>query len=355
MPRTEALAAKLILGDGTTYSGYSFGAPQGVDGEVVFNTGMVGYPEGLTDPSYRGQILVMTYPLVGNYGVPAIGFESKNIQIRGLVVQDYSYDYSHATAVKSLHAWLAQNNVPGIFGIDTRAVTKKLRSEGVMLGQITVDEEAPKNEIVDPNVSNLVAQVSCPKPEVLGNGRHKIIAVDCGMKENILRCFSYRNIQVKRVPWNYNYLSELKNEYDGLFISNGPGDPESVRETIDYLKEALKINKPIFGICLGFQLLALADGAKKYKLKFGHRSQNQPCAEEGTNHCYLTTQNHGYSIEEKTIPKSWRIWFRNANDQTVEGMRHKNKPYLAVQFHPEAYPGPTDTEFLFDEFIAQLK
>lgn len=350
----EIVPAKLKLADGTTYTGVAFGALTSVDGEVVFNTGMVGYPEAFTDPSYRGQILVMTYPLIGNYGVPASGFESARVQVQAVIVQDYSWEYAHVEAVKSLDEWLKEYNVPGIYGIDTRAVTKKLRSEGVMLGQIVAKDETPKNEIADPNLANLVAQVSCPKPEVLGNGRHKIIAVDCGMKENIIRSLLQRGVQIKRVPWDYNYLSELKNEYDGLFISNGPGDPESVRETIDYLKEALKINKPIFGICLGFQLLALADGAKKYKLKFGHRSQNQPCAEEGTNRCYLTTQNHGYSIEEKTIPKSWRIWFRNANDQTVEGMRHKNKPYFSVQFHPEACPGPTDTSWLFDKFVSLL-
>ncbi len=344
--------AKLILTDGTTFTGYSFGAPKSTDGEVVFATGMVGYPEAMTDPSFRGQILTMTYPLVGNYGVGAGPFESKRIQVQALIIQDYSHDYSHRTAKRSLHDWMKQEGIPGIYDIDTRAVTKKLREHGVMLGQIVIEGDRPKSAIEDPNLRNLVAEVSTKRLKTIApkNSRHKktIIAVDCGMKENIVRSLAARDVIVKRVPWDYDFM---KDEWDGLFISNGPGDPVLATATIKHLQEALQTKKPIFGICLGSQIMGLAAGAKTYKLKYGHRSQNQPCIDVTTGRCYLTTQNHGFAVRENTIPKGWKLWFQNANDGTVEGIKHAVKPHFSVQFHPEATPGPEDTAFLFDYFV----
>jgi len=344
--------AKIILSDGTVFTGFSFGAPHSTTGEVVFATGMVGYPEAFTDPSFRGQIVVLTYPLIGNYGVSNGPFESDRVHIQGLVVQEYSEEYSHHTATKSLEEWLIASNVPAITGVDTRALTKKLREHGVMLGQIVIGNEKPVKKIEDPNERNLVAEVSITEPQISGEGSKTIIAVDTGMKENILRCLVKRGVVVKRVPWNYNYLNE---DYDGVFLSNGPGDPVMAKETIQYLREALKKDKPVFGICLGSQLMALAAGAKTYKLAYGHRSQNQPCTQEGTERCYLTTQNHGFAVKADSLPKGWKVWFTNANDGTVEGIRHTSKPFFSVQFHPEATPGPEDTEWLFDQFIDEVK
>ncbi len=346
--------AALILTDGTTYHGYSFGAARSTTGEAVFATGMVGYPEAFTDPSFRGQILTMTYPLVGNYGVSKGPFESKEIQIKGLIVQDYSYDYSHASATRSLDEWLKEHDIPAITGIDTRAVTKRLRKHGVMLGQIVVgdDEPVPHVKIEDPNKRNLVAEVSISRPRVIGKGRKRVLVVDTGAKENIIRCLVNRGVQVKRVPWDYNYLDE---RWDGLFLTNGPGDPTMAKESVEYLRKALTQHKPIFGICLGTQIMGLAAGAKTYKMKYGHRAQNQPCIEVGTDRCYLTTQNHGYAVKEESIPREWKLWFKNANDNTVEGIRHRSKPFFSTQFHPEATPGPQDTEFLFDQFVDLVK
>jgi carbamoyl-phosphate synthase small subunit len=343
----KSVPAKLILADGTEFVGRSFGAPVSTSGEVVFNTSMVGYPEAFTDPSYHGQVLVMTYPIVGNYGVPAGPFESDGIKIEALIVQYYSEEYSHADATQSLGDWLTSEGIPAIAGIDTRAVTKKLREHGVMLGQIVVGNDAPQKTIADPNARNLVAEVSIAKPKVYGKGKKTVLAVDCGMKENILRNLVSRGLRVKRVPWDYDFTAE---DWDGLFISNGPGDPVMADATIRYTREALKLNKPIFGICLGSQILGLAAGAKTYKLKYGHRSQNQPCVDLESGRSYLTTQNHGFAVRETTLPKDWEVWFRNANDDSVEGIRHRTKPYISVQFHPEHHPGPQDCEYLFDLF-----
>lgn len=348
---------ELILEDKSIFSGYSFGYEKSVSGEVVFNTGMVGYPESLTDPSYKGQILVLTYPLIGNYGVPSNEkektilkyFESDKIQITALIVSDYSFEHSHWNAKRSLADWLKEHKVPGIYGIDTRALTKKLREKGTMLGKIIFEDEV---DFYDPNKENLVEQVSCRKKMIYGEGKYKIIVVDCGVKHNIVRCFLKRDVSVIRVPWNYDFIKE---EYDGLFISNGPGDPKMCKETITNIKKAMEYKKPIFGICLGNQLLALAAGADTYKLKYGHRSQNQPCVVVGTNKAYITSQNHGYAVDTKTLPKDWKPYFVNANDDTNEGIIHEIKPFRSVQFHPEAMPGPTDTEFLFDEFIELVK
>ena len=349
----------LELADGAVAHGVSFGAPTSVSGEIVFNTGMVGYPEALTDPSYRGQILVLTYPLIGNYGVPPPErergllkyFESERIQVAGLVVSEASGDYSHWNASKSLADWLIEHGVPAIQGIDTRALTKKIRHEGTMSARIVYDEETP---FEDPNARNLVAEVSAKEPVVYGEGRPTVLAVDCGMKNNIIRCFLARGVSVVRVPWDFDFNSG-EYEYDGLFLSNGPGDPKMCGATIAHLKEALARRRKTFGICLGNQLLALAAGADTYKLKFGHRSQNQPCTEAGTRRCHITSQNHGFAVDTNTLPEGWEPWFENANDGTNEGIRHARLPFMSVQFHPEASGGPTDTEYLFDAFVESLK
>lgn len=339
---------KLVLEDKSEFEGYSFGYGRSTNGEVVFNTGMVGYEESLTDPSYYGQILVLTYPLIGNYGV-SNNFESEGIKIKGLIVSSYIDEYSHSDAQKSLAQWLIQEKIPAIFGIDTRALTKKLRERGVMLGKIVFDNK--DLDFINYNQENLAAKVSIKKPKIHGQGKKKVILVDCGYKKSILNNFLKRKIEVKLVPWDYDYTQE---NYDGLFISNGPGDPAKCDKTINYLKKALNQNKPIFGICLGSQIMGLAAGAKTYKLKYGHRSQNQPCLMVGSKKCYLTSQNHGYAIKEGSLPKDWEIMFTNINDETIEGIRHRTKPFLSVQFHPEVHPGPDDTSFLFDEFIKLL-
>lgn len=348
--------ARLILEDGTVFNGFAFGSTKNIVGEVVFNTGMVGYPESLTDPSYHGQILTYTYPLIGNYGVPARKLESDQVQVSGVVCSELQDEYSHWEAKMSLENWLKQFNIPGITGIDTRALTKKLRSHGVMLGQIILDSRAalPRNKWQDPNSTNLVSQVSIAKPRWHGHGQKSVLLVDCGVKLSIIRDFISRGIKIKQVPWDYNFISELDN-FNGVFISNGPGDPKKCVQTIANVKAAFKSKKPQFGICLGSQIQGLAAGAKTYKLKYGHRGQNQPCVYENTARGVLTSQNHGYAVRESSIPKSWRVLFRNANDNSIEGIQHKTLPFFSVQFHPEAHPGPTDAHGLFDNFIKMLK
>lgn len=352
----------LELEDGSVFEGYSFGAPRSCAGEVVFNTGMVGYPESLTDPSYRGQILALTYPLVGNYGVPPMErenglpkyFESERAQVAGLVVSEHCERHSHWNAARGLGEWLAAEGVPAIQGIDTRALTKRLREHGTMLGRITYGEPVPFD---DPNARNLVAEVSVREPVVYGERRRgapTVLAVDCGMKSNIVRCFHRRGVTVVRVPWDYDFNAGA-HEFDGLFVSNGPGDPKRCGATIAHLREALERETRIFGICLGNQLLALAAGADTCKLPYGHRSQNQPCSEEGTRRCHITSQNHGFAVKTESLPAGWAPWFTNANDGTNEGIRHERLPFLSVQFHPEASCGPTDTEYLFDLFVESLK
>lgn len=353
----KKIKARLELEDGSVFQGYSFGAQQSVAGEVVFNTSMVGYPESLTDPSYYGQILVLTYPLIGNYGVPESKivdgldewFESSKVQIMGLIVSEYSFDYQHWNAGKSLSQWLIDHNVPGLYGIDTRMLTKRLREEGTMLGRILFFTDT--KSFYDPNKINLVEKVSPAEPRNHGNGEKTVILMDCGAKDNIVRSLVERDLTVRRVPWNYDFTDE---EFDGIMISNGPGDPKMCRETVDIVKKAMELNKPIFGICMGNQILALAAGADTYKLKFGHRSQNQPCVEVGTKRCYITSQNHGYAVDGRTLQEGWEPWFVNANDGTNEGIRHVNRPFRSVQFHPEAAPGPVDTGILFDDFKRML-
>lgn len=359
----KQLGATLRLENGMEFRGWSFGYDKACDGEVVFSTAMVGYPESLTDPSYSGQILCVTYPIIGNYGVPDEGvdengisknFESEKIWVRGLVISEYSFQYSHWDAVKSLDEWLKEQKIPGIWGIDTRALTQVLRENGSMLGVIVPDGEEKEFPVPDPNLDNQIAIVSCK--EVIrygadGTDKKKVVLVDCGVKHNILRCFVDRGIELIRVPWDYDF-NEL--EYDGLFISNGPGNPAFCTSTVAHIRKAMKGDKPIFGICMGNQLLARAAGANTYKLKYGHRSHNQPARMIGTNRCFITSQNHGFAVDDKTIGSDWEPWFVNMNDGTNEGIRHKSKPFCSVQFHPEASSGPTDTEFLFDEFISKL-
>lgn len=300
----------------------------------------------------------MTYPLIGNYGVPGNEtenglpkyFESDRLHISGLIVSDYSFEYSHWNAKMSLADWLRGQKIPGIFGIDTRALTKRLREKGTMLGKIIFDNE--NIDLYDPNKDNLVDKVSIRKKEVYGKGRYRILLLDCGVKYNIIRNLLKRDTTVIRVPWNYNIFEE---KYDGLFISNGPGDPKMCKDTIQNLNKAFNDDKPIMGICLGNQLMALASGADTYKLKYGHRSHNQPVLQVGTNKAYITSQNHGYAIDNNTLTKDWQPLFINLNDNTNEGMRHKSKPFFSSQFHPEAAGGPVDTEYLFDEFLEKVK
>jgi carbamoyl-phosphate synthase small subunit len=351
---------RLILEDGSIFSGYSFGSETPVAGEVVFNTGMVGYPESLTDPSYHGQILALTYPLIGNYGVPGYEkednifkyFESDRIQVQGLIITDYSNEYSHWNAKKSLSTWMQEFNIPGIFGVDTRELTKRLRESGTMLGKIVYDSEGNDIPFEDPNKRNLVSEISIKSPVTYKKGKKKVVIVDCGTKNNIIRAFLRRNFTVNWVPCEYDFLDV---DADGIIISSGPGDPKKCPKTIKNVQKALDDNLPILGICLGSQILALAAGADTYKLKYGHRSQNQPCLEAGTKRCYITTQNHGYAVDSESLPVDWREWFYNNNDNTNEGIIHISKPFFGTQFHPEASPGPDDTEFIFDMFIRAMK
>lgn len=344
--------AKLILKDRTIFEGESFGAAVNASGEVVFNTGMAGYPESLTDPSYFGQILVLTYPIVGNYGVPSKEyFESHKIWIKGLIVQNYIDKPSHFESLKTLGAWLKEEGIPAISGIDTRALTLKLRHHGVMLGKIEIKKSDEK--IYDPNSENVLPLVSRKTPEIYGEGNKTIVLIDCGDKENIIRSFVKRKVKVIVVPWDFNPIKEgLK--FDGVMISNGPGDPKLAKETINTIKELLEKNIPTFGICLGSQLLALASGADTYKLKFGHRGQNQPVMDVINNRALITSQNHGFAVDPKTLKPGWIEWFTNLNDGTNEGIRHKTKPFMSIQFHPEASPGPIDADYLFDEFLTYL-
>ena len=360
--------AKLILDDGSLFVGQSFGYDAPTTGEVVFNTAMTGYPESLTDPSYAGQILVTTFPLIGNYGVPDTGvgdnglplfMESERIHAKALVVTDYSETYSHWNAKESLAAWLKREKIPGITGIDTRRLTKVLRENGVMMGRIVINSQftihnSQLNSKEDYGSVNWVEKVSCKETITYNDGAAKrVVLVDCGVKANIIRCLIRRGIEVVRVPWDYDF-NQLA--FDGLFLANGPGDPEQCGKTVEHIRTFLnnKEIKPCMGICLGNQLLARAAGAKTYKLKYGHRSHNQPVQQVGTTRCFITSQNHGYAVDDSTLPADWESLFVNMNDGSNEGIRHKTNPWMSAQFHPEACSGPVDTEFLFDEFVKML-
>lgn len=357
-PTARRTAATLTLEDGTVYRGESFGAERSVAGEVVFSTGMMGYPETLTDPSFAGQLIVSTYPMVGNYGVPAESlkdgvsqvFESHKIHAEALIVADYSEKYSHWNAARSLSEWLIEQGIPGLTGIDTRSLTQRLREHGTMLGKLEF-QGSPIHGFRDPNVEDLGAAVSITTPQLYGTGTKKVVLVDTGCKLNILRSLLERGCQVLRVPHDYDFTKE---SYDGLLLSNGPGDPTMYKPAIANIRTALAQNTPIFGVCLGNQLLSLAIGARTFKLKYGHRGQNQPVIECGTNRCFVTSQNHGFAVDTASLPADWRPWFDNLNDGTNEGIRHAWAPFRSVQFHPEACPGPVDTAFLFDEFVRML-
>ena len=351
----------LVLEDGTKFHGKSFGYDQPVAGEVVFNTAMMGYPESLTDPSYAGQLMTLTYPLVGNYGVPpftleqngmATFMESDKIYASAIIVADYSEKYSHWNAVESLADWLKREHVPGITGIDTRQLTKVLREHGVMMGKIIFDDEPDNIPTAEYEGVNWVDRVSCKDIIRYNEGAGKKVLVDCGVKNNIIRCLVNRGVEVIRVPWNYDYTSM---EFDGLFLGNGPGDPDMCEDAVNVIRKQMSMSrKPICGICMGNQLLAKAGGATIYKLKYGHRSHNQPVREVGTNRCYVTSQNHGYAVDAKTLGSEWRELFVNMNDGSNEGVAHKENPWFTSQFHPEACSGPIDTEFMFDRFIQTL-
>jgi carbamoyl-phosphate synthase small subunit len=354
----EPFDARLILQDGTKVEGQSFGYRKPVAGEVVFNTAMAGYPESLTDPSYQGQILVLTYPLIGNYGVPPMirennllkYYEAERMHISGLIISEYSAMSSHWNAWNNLSNWLIENQVPALSGVDTRFLTKILREKGSMPGKVEFPGQL--TEFADPNARNLVAEVSTKEVVTYGTGKHRIALIDCGVKYNIIRKLLEHNTTVIRVPWDYD-ISKV--EYDGLFISNGPGDPKQCVPTITNIAKAMQQEKPIFGICLGNQLMGLAAGGDTYKLKYGHRSHNQPVMLKGTKRCFITSQNHGYATLTESLNNEWEELFVNINDNTNEGIRHKSKPFFSTQFHPEASSGPTDTDFLFDEFIKLIE
>ncbi len=376
--------ATLILEDGSRYVGESFGYSGNASGELVFSTGMSGYPESLTDPSYAGQLIMMTYPLIGNYGVPPLSkgdnglsdyMESQQIHAEGLIVSDYSEKYSHWNGQESLSSWLTREKKPGISGIDTRSLTKKLREHGVMMCRIEIEGNSSAVPQEDYGSVNYISKVSCKEIHIYHGGqssvmsgstsneginthlpsdaKKKVLLVDCGVKENIIRCLLRRGVDVIRVPWDYDF-SGIK--YDGLFLANGPGDPETALSTVENIQKSMSCHpsKPIFGICMGNQLLAKAGGAKTYKLKYGHRSHNQPVQEVGTTRCFVTSQNHGYAVDSTTLGHDWVPYFINMNDGSNEGIRHKYRPWFSVQFHPEASSGPTDTEYLFDDFVKIL-
>ena len=352
----------LVLQDGTKFHGKSFGYDAPVAGEVVFNTAMMGYPESLTDPSYAGQLVTLTFPLVGNYGVPPFTFgpeglptfmESDHIHASAIIVSDYSEQYSHWNANESLAEWLKREQVPGITGIDTRELTKVLREHGVMMGQIIFDDDPTNIPQAQYEGVNFVDRVSCKEIIRYNEGAGKrVVLVDCGVKANIIRNLIERGLEVVRVPWNYDYTGM---EFDGLFLGNGPGDPDLCQDAVNILRQQMsKSRKPICGICMGNQLMAKAGGASIYKLKYGHRSHNQPVRMVGTDKCYITSQNHGYAVDASTLDKDWSELFVNMNDGSNEGVRHNTNPWFTSQFHPEACSGPVDTLFMFDLFVEKL-
>jgi carbamoyl-phosphate synthase small subunit len=343
----------LILEDGSTFSGFAFGFPASTAGEVVFTTGMTGYPESLTDPSYAGQILTFTYPLIGNYGIPGPSvdeygvnnhFESQKIHAKAVILSEWCDQHNHWNAYTDFDTWLEQERIPGLSGIDTRAVTVKLREKGVMLGKVVISEDI---DFVDPNTENLVSAVSRENPMELGTGKTRIMVIDCGVKNSIVRSLLNRGVRVMIVPWNYDFTCE---DYHGVLISNGPGDPVSCQETITTVRKVIEQGAPIFGICLGHQLLALAAGARSFKLPYGHRGQNQPVA-TAEKRGFITAQNHGFAVDARTLPPEWDQLFYNVNDYTNEGIYHRYHPFFSVQFHPEGRCGPRDTDYLFDTFV----
>jgi carbamoyl-phosphate synthase small subunit len=352
---------RLVLEDGTEWSGRSYGAQTSVAGEVVFNTGMTGYIETLTDPSYRGQILVLTYPLVGNYGVPAARpggsidrpFESERIQVQALIVQSYSENHSHHAARRSLAEWCQTEGVPLLSGIDTRALTQKLREKGTMRGWVLGGTDgAERSKAREVEMRREVFKQVAPKQVIkYPGGKPHILLIDAGAKDNLVRSLLERGASVTRAPY-WADLVTLAREADGILLGNGPGDPKDLGELIDQVKILLRdYRRPIFGVCLGNQILALAAGGDTSKLKYGHRGVNQPVQDLLSRRCFITSQNHGYAVRDASLPADWEPWFVNLNDGTNEGIRHRSKPFFSVQFHPEASPGPEDTRYLFDDFL----
>ncbi|MBI2074466.1 MAG: glutamine-hydrolyzing carbamoyl-phosphate synthase small subunit [Candidatus Levybacteria bacterium] len=355
------MKGKLILEDNSEFEGMSFGANKSAAGEVVFSTGMVGYPQAFTDPSFTGQILILTYPIIGNYGVPDKKYwESDGLKISGLIVSNYIDTPSHFQSKLKLSQWLKKENVPALEIADTRGLTQKIREKGVMLGKVIVDHPEQnlrvKINFIDPNKENLVAKVSTKVVTSQGQTlRGKtVLLIDCGAKRNIAQCLVNRGVKVITVPWDFDPYSERQDplRFDAVVISNGPGDPKMADKTISIIKKFIEKKIPVLGICLGHQLLALAAGGDTQKLKFGHRSQNQPCIMKGSKRCFITTQNHGFHVSK--IPKGFKPWFTNANDGSNEGIIHKKLPFMSVQFHPEAMPGPVDTEWIFDYFLEKI-
>ncbi|KAL8782901.1 MAG: hypothetical protein Q9213_005013 [Squamulea squamosa] len=372
-PRTRATPishdrATFTIRDGPVFSGKSFGAASNISGEAVFTTSLVGYPESLTDPSYRGQILVFTQPLIGNYGVPSAArddngllrhFESPNLQAAGVVVADVAEQYSHWTAVKSLGEWCAEEGVPAVSGVDTRAIVTYLREQGSSLARITIGEEydADQDEaFTDPEQINLVGKVSTKAPFHVssGTGDYHVAVIDCGVKENILRSLVSRGASVTAFPYDYP-IHKVAHHFDGVFISNGPGDPTHCQDTVYHLRRLMESSQlPIMGICLGHQLLALASGARTIKLKYGNRAHNIPALDLTTGRCHITSQNHGYAVDASTLNSDWKELFINLNDSSNEGIVHKSRPIFGTQFHPEAKGGPLDSSYLFDTYLESV-
>ncbi|HEY0755764.1 MAG TPA: glutamine-hydrolyzing carbamoyl-phosphate synthase small subunit [Ktedonobacteraceae bacterium] len=341
----------LILEDGTQFEGTAFGSETAIGGEVVFCTGMVGYPEAITDASYTGQILIMTYPIIGNYGVPVSSlWEDDHIHIAGLVVSNYIDTPSHIQSTMNLGTWLKGEGIPALEIKDTRRLTQHIRTHGTMLGKIVFDEDIP---FYDPDLENLVARVSTKTLLMEGDGETTIVLIDCGAKRNITRSLLARGVRLLTVPWDYDlFAPDVPFSFDGILVSNGPGNPKLATKTIQTLRTALARQIPLMGICLGHQLLALAAGGDTYKLKFGHRSQNQPCLLQDSKRCYITTQNHSFAVG--ALPQGFKPWFVNANDGSNEGIHHQELPFFSVQFHPESTPGPVDTDWLFDYFLERV-
>jgi carbamoyl-phosphate synthase small subunit len=354
--------AILVLADGSVFQGYSFGAESDAFGEVVFNTSMIGYQEMLTDPSYAGQILIPTYPLIGNYGTNSQDIESAKIQVRGFVVREKCDLPNHYLSNNTIHRYLAEGGIPGVWGIDTRAVTRKLRSGGVMMGIITSDK-TPQQALAklkkQPSYdsTDFVRQVTTEKPYQWQNGnkpQYKVAVLDCGLKYNILRLLAQKGCAVSVVPCTTSAEEILGLKPDGVLLSPGPGDPELLDYIVDTVK-SLAGKKPMMGICLGNQLIARAFGGKNFKLKFGHRGANHPVRELATGRIHITAQNHGYAVDPESIGKELEVTHINLNDGTVEGLRHKKLPIFAIQYHSEASPGPLDNTYLFDQFMEMIK